>query len=487
METIKTITQLGSNWNNGSNAGSFYWNLNNSVGNRNRNIRGHLIIAKYSRVETSGYFYKLCSSFNRATRQNIKISGADNLTRNTVLLTNNKERSTVFTGRKLTEIRIMQIPKMKRYDHLYEKIYALENLRKAHQHAKKGKGWYREVQEIDKDPDRYLKQIQEMLINHTYKTSDYEVFYKQDGKKLRKIYKLPYFPDRICQWAILQVIERCIINNLTTDTYSAIPKRGIHKGLTKLQAAMWNDPEECKYCLKLDARHYYQSINHDLLKEKYSIMFNDNELMWLLNEIIDSIETAEIEDLTAIYLLEEDIDPETGIPIGNYLSQYSGNYYFSSFDHWIKEQKHVKYYFRYMDDIVIFGKTKEELIALKKEIDIYFRNELKLNIKGNWQVFPSYIRGVDFLGYRTFYKYTLLRKSTCLEMERKMTAIRNKVESGNMMNYSEWCSINSYKGWLKYADSFRLYQKYVVPLLPYADDYYIRNIKPNTKKGLNAA
>lgn len=376
---------------------------------------------------------------------------------------------------------------MKRYDHLYEKIYDLENLRKAHQHAKKGKGWYREVQEIDKEPDKYLKQIQEMLINHTYKTSDYEVFYKQDGKKLRKIYKLPYFPDRICQWAILQVIEPCIINNLTADTYSAIPNRGIHKGLTKLQTAMWNDPEEGKYCLKLDARHYYQSINHDLLKEKYSRMFNDDELLWLLNEIIDSIETAEIEDLSAIYLLEEDIDPETGIPIGNYLSQYSGNYYFSSFDHWIKEQKHVKYYFRYMDDIVIFGKTKEELIALKKEIDIYFRNELKLNIKGNWQVFPSYIRGVDFLGYRTFYKYTLLRKSTCLEMEKKMTAIRNKVEAGNMMNYSEWCSINSYKGWLKYADTFRLYQKYVVPLLPYADDYYIRNIKPNTKKGLNAA
>lgn len=224
-----------------------------------------------------------------------------------------------------------------------------------------------------------------------------------------------------------------------------------------------------------------------LMLVKYSRMFNDNELLWLLNEIIDSIETAEIEDLTAIYLLEEDIDPETGIPIGNYLSQYSGNYYFSSFDHWIKEQKHVKYYFRYMDDMVIFGKTKEELFALKKEIDIYFRNELKLNIKENWQVFPSYVRGVDFLGYRTFYKYTLLRKSTCLEMEKKMTAIRNKVEAGNMMNYSEWCSINSYKGWLKYADTFRLYQKYVVPLLPYADDYYIRNIKPNTKKGLNVA
>lgn len=253
---------------------------------------------------------------------------------------------------------------MKRYDHLYEKIYDIENLRKAHQHAKKGKGWYKEVIEIDKDPDKYLKQIQEMLINHTYHTSEYEVFTKKEGKKERTIYKLPYFPDRICQWAILQVIEPCILNNLTSDTYSAIPKRGIHNALHKLQDAMWNDPEECQYCLKLDARHYYQSVNHELLKQKYARMFNDADLLWLLNEIIDSIQTAEIEDLTAIYLLEEDIDPETGIPIGNYLSQYSGNYYFSSFDHWLKEQKHVKYYFRYMDDIVIFGRPKKNFMHL---------------------------------------------------------------------------------------------------------------------------
>ena len=375
---------------------------------------------------------------------------------------------------------------MKRYGNLYEKICDIENLRKAHKNAKKGKGWYKEVKMIDENPEYYLGLLQEMLINHTYKTSDYEVFYKTEGKKTRKIYKLPYFPDRICQWAILQVIEPFIINNLTDDTYSAIPKRGIHKALFKLQDAMWNDVPECQYCLKLDARHYYQSINHELLKQKYARMFKDDELLWLLGEIIDSITTAEIDDLRAIYLLEEDIDPETGIPIGNYLSQYSGNYYFSSFDHWIKEEKKVKYCFRYMDDIVIFGRTKEELHALRKEIEIYFKDELKLQIKDNWQVFPTYIRGVDFLGYRTFLNYTLLRKSTCKDMKRKLTAIRAKVESRNMMNYSEWCCINSYRGWLKHCNSFRLSQKYVVPLLPYADDYYIQNIK-SKKKGRKAA
>lgn len=372
---------------------------------------------------------------------------------------------------------------MKRYGNLYEKIYDIENLRKAHQNAKKGKGWYREVKLIDENPDFYLKQIQEMLINHTYHTSEYEVFYKTEGKKTRKIYKLPYFPDRICQWAILQVIEPYLIRNFTEDTYSAIPKRGIHKALFRLQTAMWEDVPGCQYCLKIDARHYYQSINHQILKDKYAKLFKDKELLWLLGEIIDSIQTADIEDLQSIYLLEEDVDQNTGIPIGNYLSQYSGNYYLSSFDHWIKEEKHVKHYFRYMDDICIFAETKEELHALRLEIDEYFRKELKLQIKGNWQVFPSYVRGVDFLGYRTFLNYSLLRKTTCKQMKKKLVAIRQKVEAGNMMNYSEWCCINSYKGWLKHCDSFRLQQKYLIPLLPYANDYYIKNIKSKKKEG----
>lgn len=375
---------------------------------------------------------------------------------------------------------------MNRYNNLYAKIYDMDNLCLAHKNAKKGKGWYEDVKKINENPDYYLKMLQDMLINHTYRTSEYEIFYKTDGKKKRKIYKLPYFPDRICQWAILQVIEPCLLKNLTADTYSAIPGKGIHKGLANLKKAMQGDVPNCQYCLKLDARHYYQSINHDILKYKYAQMFKDKELLWLLYEIIDSIKTAEIEDLRNIYLLDEDIDFNTGIPIGNYLSQYSGNYYLSEFDHWIKEVKKVKHYFRYMDDIVIFGSDKMELHALRKEIDVFFRDKLKLHIKDNWQVFPSYVRGVDFLGYRTFLNYTLLRKSTCINIKQKMQAIRSKVEKGNIMNYSEWCCINSYKGWLKHCDSYRLTEKYITPLLPYAEEYYNVNIK-SKKKGRRAA
>lgn len=233
---------------------------------------------------------------------------------------------------------------MKRVGNIYSKIYDMENLRLAHKNARRGKGWYEEVKRVDANLDYYLNKLQKQLINHTYHTSKYTTFIKHDSGKDREIYRLPYFPDRICQWAILQVIGDYILKNLTSNTYSAIPNRGIHYGYKKMQKDIQNNKEKCKYCLKIDARKYYPSINHDILKSKYRSIFKDKELLWLLDEIIDSTEG------------------DTGIPIGNYLSQFSGNFYLSSFDHWIKEEKHVDSYHRYMDDIVIFAETKEEFI-----------------------------------------------------------------------------------------------------------------------------
>lgn len=390
----------------------------------------------------------------------------------------------IFQFERLTLLHTKQrkILDLKRYGQLFDKICDLDNLYLAYQNAKRGKGWYEEVQIIDQRPFYYLAALRDKLKNHLYKTSDYEIFIKQEHDKARKIYKLPFYPDRIAQWAIIQVIEPYLLKHFITDTYSAIPNKGIHFGLNRLTEAMWNDVPGCQYCLKLDIRHYYQSIDHGILKQKYRRLFKDPELLWILDEIIDSVHTADIEDETNVRKIlhlapEQPLPCDMGVPIGNYLSQYSGNFYLSDFDHWIKEEKHVKHYFRYMDDICIFANTKEELHQLFKEIKVYLNNELHLTIKGNYQVFPSYVRGVDFLGYRVFLNYILLRKSTCKQMKKKLNRINEKVSNRNMMNYSEWCSIHSYNGWLCHCDSYRLHAKYVKPLLPYADEYYYVNIK----------
>lgn len=379
---------------------------------------------------------------------------------------------------------------------LFNSICSMDNLYRAYQNAKSGKGWYKEVKQIEKRPFYYLAGLQYMLKNHLFKTSEYEIFILNEGKKKRDVYKLPFFPDRIAQWAILQVIEPFLVANMTADTYSAIPGKGIQPIVNDLRGyyktkrvdgkkkSVWvpsillSDEENTRYCYKIDLHHYYQSINHKVLKQKFRKVFKDPELLWLLDEIVDSINTATEEDLIELSLSGEiEVDPNTGIPIGNYMSQYSGNFYLSSFDHWVKEELHVKHYYRYMDDVVIFASSKEELHEIHRKVTAYTRDYLHLNIKGNYQIFPTKVRGVDFVGYRFFGEYTLLRKSTAINFKRKMRACRKKMENNIPPTYSEWCSFNSYKGWLGNCDSYRLFKKYMEPLIEYMQNYYEREVK----------
>ena len=379
---------------------------------------------------------------------------------------------------------------------LFNSICSMDNLYRAYQNAKSGKGWYKEVKQIEKRPFYYLAGLQYMLKNHLFKTSDYEIFILNEGKKKRDVYKLPFFPDSIAQWAILQVIEPFLLANMTADTYSAIPGKGIQPIVDDLRGhyktkiidgkkkSVWvpsillTDEENTRYCYKIDLHHYYQSINHEVLKQKFRKVFKDPELLWLLDEITDSINTATEEDLIELSLSGEiEVDPNTGIPIGNYMSQYSGNFYLSSFDHWVKEELHTKHNYRYMDDVVIFSSSKEELHEIHKKVTAYLRDYLHLNIKGNYQIFPTKVRGVDFVGYRFFGEYTLLRKSTAINFKRKMRACRKKMENNIPPTYSEWCSFNSYKGWLGNCDSYRLSKKYIEPLIEYMQNYYEREVK----------
>lgn len=344
---------------------------------------------------------------------------------------------------------------MKRVGNLYEKICDIENLRLAHKQASRGKSFYTEVKLIDENEDEYLYRLQDMLIHKTYHTSKYEVFEKKEGKKIRKIYKLPYFPDRICQWAIIQVIEPYLIRTLTDDTYSALPGRGVERARRKMVRALKTDPENTVWCLKIDISKYYPNINIDKLKLKYRRLFKDDDLLWLLDEILDS-------------------NPDTGVPIGNYLSQYSGNIYLSDFDHRVKEVYHVKHYFRYMDDMVFLSSSKEELQALIKEITKYLADEYDLKVKDSWSLFRVEDRGIDFVGYVFKHDSIRLRKSIAHSIKKTSSKIRWRVNNDMELNRHLYFSFNSLKGWLKHSHSGWLKIKYFDIIEDHVQDYHDR-------------
>ena len=133
------------------------------------------------------------------------------------------------------------------------------------------------------------------------------------------------------------------------------------------------------------------------------------------------------------------------------MSQYLANVYLTPFDWFCKQDLRIKHYFRYCDDIVILSDSKEELRTWFAKIKEYLAN-IKLEVKENWQIFPTNDRGVDFLGYRFFHNYTLLRKRTSKRILKKARSIRLKGHA----SLSDLRSLMSYHGWMIHADTYNL-------------------------------
>lgn len=326
---------------------------------------------------------------------------------------------------------------MKRYGNLFEKIIDVDNLRLAHKNARRGKTYYQDVKIVDNDLDKFLWQLHDSLKNKTFSTSEYTTKQIYEPKP-RLIYKLPYFPDRIVHHAIMNVLQPIWDKTFIYDLYSAIPGKGLHAGSYRLRQFMKNK-EDTRYCLKFDVSKFYPSINHDILLEKIRKKIKCKDTNWLLEEIVRSP------------------GGNTNTPIGNYLSQYFSNIYLSDFDHWIKEEKRMKYYIRYCDDGVILHKEKEILGELSIEIKRYFMDRLNLTLNPKTCIINVDKHGIDFLGYRCFRDFILLRKQSTLNFKRKIRYIETHQTAPSFTI----CSVMSSIGWLKHSDSYNLLNKFV--------------------------
>lgn len=125
---------------------------------------------------------------------------------------------------------------MKRFGNLYARIYDIENLRTAFYKASAGRKSKHEVILFEKDLEVNLLKLQNELKEHTYRTSEYQMFMVRDPKE-REVFKLP-FRDRIIHHAIMNILEPIWGKQFISHSYSAIKGRGIHGCLKHLKRGL---------------------------------------------------------------------------------------------------------------------------------------------------------------------------------------------------------------------------------------------------------
>jgi hypothetical protein len=152
--------------------------------------------------------------------------------------------------------------------------------------------------------------------------------------------------------------------------------------MVSVNPAAARDPD---WYLKLDIQKYFDSIDHGILLRLLARRIKDKELLLLFEKLFDTYHTRS----------------GKGMPIGNLISQHLANFYLGCFDHWIKEERKIKGYVRYMDDMLVFGHHRVPLKAELEEIRQYLHGKLDLQLKANIQL-NRCRRGFTFLGYRVF-------------------------------------------------------------------------------------
>ncbi len=278
-------------------------------------------------------------------------------------------------------------------NNLYLEVYNISNLIIAWKKARKGKTKKKYVIEFEKDLLENLLQLQKELIEQTYSPLPLKTFILHDPKT-RKISKSA-FRDRVIHHALIIIIEPIFDKTFIYDSCAnRIGKGNLFaiKRFELFKRKVTNNLKTEAFCLKADIKHYFQEVNHEVLINLIRRKIKTEKIIWLINQIL-------VNGFT-----------EKGMPLGNLTSQFLANVYLNELDYFVKHKLKAKYYIRYVDDLVILHHSREQLEIWKQEINEFLRKELKLELHPEKSYISSLSRGIDFVGFRNFYYFRLLRK-----------------------------------------------------------------------------
>lgn len=327
----------------------------------------------------------------------------------------------------------------------YDKIYSFENLYEAVRQSAKGKRHKREVINFELDLAKNLWSLHEELKSGKYRTKGYYHFLVFDPKT-RDIQAL-HFRDRVVQHSLCDnVLREYFENRLIYDCAACRVGKGTHfamRRLTEFLRKFYARHGTDGYILKIDIRKYFDNIDHEVLKKRLS-GFPDERVRDFLFDIIDS----------------HNGDVGKGLPLGNQTSQWFALYYLDPIDRLIKEKYRIKYYTRYMDDLVLLHEDREYLKEVLDGLREYARDVLHLEFNEKTHIFPL-SQGVDYLGWHFYLTDTgkivrRLRGSNKRRFKRRMKSFMKKYREGSITFDKIKMSLASYSGHLKHGHAWRL-------------------------------
>lgn len=313
----------------------------------------------------------------------------------------------------------------KRYKHLWNEFISDANLERAARNAVRSKKSKSDVRNFIRHKRSKMARLADILRRGLFRTSNYRARNIFEPKP-RTIYILPLYPDHIVHHALINVLGPIWERRFISDSFACIPGRGLHSASKRVMEFMRHN----KYVLNCDIHKFYPSMNHEIMMDIIAQKIADSRIMKILDNIVHSCGDGK------------------NIPIGNLTSQWLGNVYLNELDMFVKHTLHWRDYIRYCDDFCLFGNDKDALHRACDQIREFLATRLKLTFS-RASVYPT-SRGVDFIGYRHFRDFVMLRKRTAHKIRRRVIEIARHNDTSPLARGR----LSAAYGWARWASTY---------------------------------
>jgi len=296
----------------------------------------------------------------------------------------------------------------------------------------RGKRNRADVQDFGRHLMQNVLALHRELAGDAYQHGGYHHFKIADPKP-RDIHKASV-RDRLVHHALYRKLYPFFDRTFIADSYSCRLEKGTHKAMNRFRAfarqVSKNDTRTC-WVLKCDVKKFFVSIDHETLIHILRTHISDERLLVLLANIIGSFcATPGV--------------AQRGLTLGILTSQLLVNIYMNEFDQFMKHTLKARQYVRYADDFVLLSDDKHYLLKTLPYMEVFLRDQLKLEMHPGKVSIETLASGVDFLGWVHFPDHRVLRTAT----KRRML----KAVGGNPKEETAL----SYRGMLSYGNAHKL-------------------------------
>lgn len=327
---------------------------------------------------------------------------------------------------------------------MWEELISITNLFNAYKKASKGKRSRPDVAAYEFNLENNLFSLRDELADGTYKHGTYHSFSIHDPK--RRLISAADFKDRIVHHSLVSVLEPEYEKIFLPNSFANRIGKGTHKALKTCSTLM----KKYKYYLFMDVVQFFPSIDHQKLLKLMEEVVNDEKTMQLCQCILKSGEKVLESEYDLVWFPGDDlfaVNRPRGLPIGNMTSQFWANVYLNPLDHLLESDLNCPTWLRYVDDIVVFSNSKNDLHKIKENV-VNFLSSLRLVIhEGSAQPTPV-SQGLTFLGFRLFPGYMRLKRKKLINGYRKLKHSHVHLQN-NRCTQGDYT--NQLRGWLNHV------------------------------------